>query len=65
MTTEIEQAIIDNASQPKKVTGDAGSVENHNLKDQIEAAKFEAAKKAGKAASFGIKMLKIQPGGTV
>ena len=65
MTTEIEEAITDNAKSPKKVAGDAGSVENHNLKDQIEAAKFEAAKNAGKATGLGIKLLKLQPGGTV
>ena len=57
MTTEIEQAIIDNTAQPKKAAGDAGSIENHSLKDQIEVAK-----NTGKATSLGVKLLKPQPG---
>lgn len=63
--SDINNAIIENAQGPKKVTGDAGSVEQHDLKDQIEAAKFTQAQKAIAQPGLGIKMLKIQPGGTV
>ena len=44
--SEIENAITENATGPKKVSGDAGSVEQHSLKDQIAADKYLASKKA-------------------
>jgi hypothetical protein len=34
---EIEDPIRDNAECPAKVSGDAGSAEQHDLTDQIEA----------------------------
>lgn len=61
----INNAITENATGPKKVSGDAGSVEQHDLKDQIEAEKFTQAQKAMAQPGLGIKLLKIQPGGTV
>ena len=61
----IQNAITENAQGPKKVTGDAGSVEQHSLKDQIEAEKFTQAQKAAAQPGLGIKLLKIQPGGTI
>jgi hypothetical protein len=63
--SDIENAIIENAQNPKKVSGDAGSVEQHDLKDQIEAEKFTQARKAAAGPGLGIKFVKIQPGGTV
>ena len=63
--SDIETAIIENATGPKKASGDAGSVEQHDLKDQIEAEKFTQAQKAAALPGLGIKMVKIQPGGTV
>jgi len=61
----IEQAIEQNAAGPKRVTGDAGSVEQHSLKDQIDADRYLAAKKAAAGKGLGIKLTKISPGGTV
>jgi len=62
---DLEQAIEANATGPRKVTGDSGSVEQHSIQDQIEAEKFLAAKRAGKKQGLGIKLMKIRPGGTV
>ncbi|HUT12496.1 MAG TPA: hypothetical protein VMY42_18505 [Thermoguttaceae bacterium] len=40
-------------------------MEQHSLKDQIAADKYLAAKKAARAKGLGIKLAKIDPGGTV
>ena len=63
--TTIETAIKDNANGPKRASGDAGSVEQHSLTDQIAADKHLGAKEAMKTKGLGIKLLKISPGGTV
>ncbi len=60
----LEQQILDNAAGPKRVEGDAGSVEQHSLRDQIALAKFLASQKATKSG-FGIRIFRISPDGTV
>ena len=56
-----------NAGNPAKASGDAGSVEQHRLTDQIAADKYVAAKAAAvKRGTFGgLKMMKFIPPGTV
>ena len=49
----LRDAIRDNALGPKKVTGDAGSVEQHSLKDQIEAERFLASRHTAQTAEAG------------
>lgn len=61
----LEQTIRDNASGPAKATGDSGSIEQHNLKDQIAAEKFLASKKAAKKGLGGLRITKLVPPGTV
>ena len=39
----LENAIEENAMGPKKASGDAGSVEQHPIADQIEADRYAAA----------------------
>ena len=46
------------------LTGDAGSVEQHSLKDQIEAERFLASKEAMKRPGLGIRLTKLMPDGT-
>jgi len=65
MSETLENAIEENATSPKKASGDAGSVEQHSLLDQIAADKFLEAKKAARAKGLGIKLTKISPDGTV
>lgn len=60
----LENAIRENASGPKKVTGDSGSLEQHSLQDQITADKYLASKKAAQSKGLGIKMVKLSPDGT-
>ncbi len=60
----LKDAIAENAKGPKKVQGDSGSVEQHSLKDQIEAEKFLQSKKAAQGKGLGIRLFKISPDGT-
>ena len=61
----IENIIKENAAGPKRASGDAGSVEQHSLGDQIAADKHLGAKEAMKTKGLGIKLVKLSPGGTV
>jgi hypothetical protein len=60
---ELEDKIRDNAAGPAKVSGDAGSVEQHKLTEQVEAAKFLAAKEAVKKKNRGVRFSKLVPPG--
>jgi len=60
---ELKDVILENALGPKKVTGDAGSVEQHSLQDQIAAERFLASKKATRQG-LGLRLVKLQPDGT-
>ncbi len=53
----IEQNII----SPKKASGDAGSVEQYSLKEQIEAQRYLASKKAV-SKGLGVKISKMIAG---
>jgi len=61
----IDESIEANATTPKKVSGDSGSVEQHGLPDQIAAEKFLQSKKATRTKGLGIRLQKISPGGAV
>ena len=59
-----------NAAKPRAVTVDGQTVEQHSLKDQIEAAKFAAANSAvtetGNSVGngkFGVSFFKFRPPG--
>ena len=62
-SSELMDTIRENAAGPKRVQGDAGSVEQHSLKDQIEAERFLAAKEATRRG-LGIRLVKLRPDGT-
>ncbi|HOQ06014.1 MAG TPA: hypothetical protein PKY88_12465 [Anaerohalosphaeraceae bacterium] len=65
MTEPLENTIQENASGPKRASGDSGSVEQHSLADQIAADKYLQSKQAAATKGLGIKLLKISPGGTI
>ena len=46
MADDLDDTIRENASGPAKAAGDAGSVEQHKLTDQIEADRYLASKQA-------------------
>ena len=61
--TELDDTIRQNADGPAKVSGDAGSVEQHKLSEQIEADKYLASKEASKSKRRGLQFNKIVPPG--
>ena len=62
-TPNLEQAIRDNAAGPAKATGDSGSVEQHPLKDQIEADRYLASKAAAKSPAKALRLTRLTPPG--
>jgi hypothetical protein len=63
-TGPAQSVLAENAAGPKKVQGDAGSVEQHSLRDQIAAERFLQSQKAVERKGFPIRFHKIKPGGT-
>ena len=63
MADELDDTIRENAQGPAKVEGDAGTVQQHPLPDQIEADKYLAAKEAAKRKDRGLRFNKLVPPG--
>jgi hypothetical protein len=59
----LENKIRENAEGPAKASGDAGSVEQHPLPDQIEADRYLASKEAAKQPRRGLRFNKLVPPG--
>lgn len=59
-TDDLNDAIAANAAGPAKVTGDEGSVEQHRLKDQIEADRYLANKAAASSGKTPIKVFRFR-----
>lgn len=64
INTDLADAIAENAAGPKAAQNDSGSVTEHSLREQIEADKYLANKKA-LAKGLGLRLAKIQPGSAV
>lgn len=64
VSDDLGEPIRKNAKSPAKVTGDQGSVEQHSLKDQIEADRYLASKKTARAKGLGVRIGKLVPPGT-
>jgi len=63
MSDELEEQLKENAKRPAKAEGDAGSVEQHPLRDQIELDRYLNSKKAAKRKGLGIRISKLIPPG--
>lgn len=63
MPDELDTTIRENAQGPAKASGDAGSVEQHKLTDQIEADRYLASKTAAKSKRRGLVLNKFVPPG--
>jgi hypothetical protein len=61
MADNLDDTIRENAAGPAKVSGDAGSVEQHPLGDQLEVAKSLAAKEAVKKKHRGLRFNRFCP----
>ena len=64
MPNDLDQNIRDNAVGPAKATGDSGSVEQHRLRDQVEADRYLESKKATRRKGVGVKFAKLVPPGS-
>ena len=64
MPDNLDDTIRENAQGPAKASGDAGSMEQHSLKDQIEADRYLNSKKAAKKKGHGLRFSKLVPPGT-
>jgi hypothetical protein len=60
---DLEDKIRENAEGPAKASGDAGSVEQHKLAEQIEADRYLASKEAAKDKKRGLRFNKLVPPG--
>ena len=65
MSDNLDDAIRTNAQGPAKASGDAGSMEQHKLPDQIAADKYLASKEAVQSKRRGLAFNKFIPPGTV
>ncbi len=63
MADNFDDTIRQNAQGPAKASGDAGSVEQHKLSDQIAADKHLAAKDAVKKKHRGLRFNRFVPPG--
>lgn len=64
MADDLEQTIRDSAQGPAKASGDAGSMEQHPLPDQIATDRYLESKKASRRRGLGIGLKKLVPPGT-
>lgn len=64
MAEPLDNAIKQNAEGPKRAQSDSVSVEQHDLKDQIEADRYLSSKEAAKKG-LGVRMTKVVPPGAV
>ena len=62
MAEDLTDTIRNGASSPRRARGDSGEVEQHNLKDQIEADRYLSSKQAV-SSGLGIKRSKLVPPG--
>jgi hypothetical protein len=58
---DINDAIADNASGPKRMRVGAEEVEQHSVKDQIAARDDLAARQAATRPGFGFRFQQIKP----
>lgn len=60
----LEETIRENATGPKMVSSEVGSVTQHSIRDQIEADKYLKKQRAAKSSGLGIRFTKLQMPGT-
>jgi len=65
MAKDLDKTIRRNARGPARVSGDSGEMQQHRLKDQIEADRYLNSKEAAKSKGLGIRVTKLVPPGAV
>ncbi len=61
MSDNLQETIRESAKAPAKASGDAGSVEQHELTEQIAADKYLASKAAASQPKRGLRFNKLVP----
>jgi len=56
---DLDEAIRTNAEGPKSASGDAGSMQQHSLPDQIAADRYLASKQAARLKGLGVRLTKV------
>ncbi len=62
MAEDMEKVIRDNAEGPAEASTDGQSVKQHSLRDQIEADRHLASKKAARKG-LGVRRTRVEPPG--
>jgi hypothetical protein len=62
---DLSDQIEQNASGPREARGDSGGMTQHSLRDQIEADKYLAAKRALRCNPLGIRTVRLSPGNNI
>jgi hypothetical protein len=65
MADNLDDTIRENAAGPHSASGDAGSMQQHSLPDQIAADRYLESKKASRVKGLGIRRTKVVPPGAV
>ena len=65
MAEDLSETIADAAQNPRKAVVDGVDIEQHPLPDLIKAAQYDAAKKAAKRSSLGLRFTRLTPPGAV
>ncbi len=63
MADEMKEAIEKNAQGPQSAKGDLGEVRQHSLKDQVEADRYLASRKARAKPTQALRFSKLTPPG--
>ncbi len=64
MSDNLQETIRESAKAPAKASGDAGSVEQHNLTEQIAADKYLSSRDAVAQKNRGLRFNKLVPPGS-
>ena len=63
MAKELTDSIRENAQGPAEVTGDSGSMRQHNLRDQVDADRYLSSRDASRRRKRGLNLAKLSPPG--
>ena len=63
MAEDLTDQIRENASGPKAAKGDSASMEQHSLRDQIEADRYLASREARLKPHKALRFAKLSPPG--
>jgi hypothetical protein len=63
MAKETQEALQRNAQGPAEASGDAGSMRQHNLRDQVAADRYLSSRDATRRRKRGLNLAKLSPPG--